>query len=270
MPLEELETTIWPAPPQTPRSPAHPSAGARPEQLQAKGHCAISFTLLSTLLVLVVVVIVFFLVLRAAYPGAQTQPVDDPAPAFLATTSVAVSAGTSGPATADGRCYHTYSNLVVNPLQQFPQNADSTAKGYVGCFLCTNGTLQCSGFLHGGHTRLIASHIHLVLGSGTGETGEGPPVINFCGSNERGLLNDGTPYPGECPDWDNEEVRIQSMTGVLSTQTSFGDLASRVRHIGREPGQYYFNFHSYGTLSQWGAADDHGMARGAVQIIRDV
>lgn len=59
---------------------------------------------------------------------------------------------------------------------------------------------------------IIATHIHVSNGGGgtNGANGEGPPVINFCGSNRPGMVDDNTPYPQE-----PESVRMSWRAGSL-------------------------------------------------------
>lgn len=64
------------------------------------------------------------------------------------------------------------------------------AKGFA---TCTNGTMTCAASVYCGKTELIATHSHLAS-NGNGTFGSGDPVINFCGSNGPGMLNDGTEH----------------------------------------------------------------------------
>ncbi|CAE8610917.1 unnamed protein product [Polarella glacialis] len=104
------------------------------------------------------------------------------------------------PAPVEEECYSLYSNMLFNNLlQSFSKNPDSNAMGYVLCTLCTSGKMSCQANVHGGLTPLIASHIH-VAKSGDGVNGSGPPVINFCGTNEQYRILDmpGAPYLEPC------------------------------------------------------------------------
>merc|ERR1712061_326324 len=99
----------------------------------------------------------------------------------------------------DDMCFNLFSSMAFNSLlQSFPNNPDSHAQGFATFKLCTNGTLVAdTALVYGGQTPLIASHIHYAT-NGNGESGSGPPVISFCGSNTPGLINAAGPYPELC------------------------------------------------------------------------
>merc|ERR1712187_1082631 len=95
-----------------------------------------------------------------------------------------------------------------------------------------------------GKTRLIASHIHLA-DNGNGATGSGDPVINFCGDNEEGFINDGTKYLSSCQPFKDGSAYMPNMPGAFVESTNKGmSLASRIMDIEQHPDKYYFNFHS--------------------------
>jgi len=168
-------------------------------------------------------------------------------------------------------CYSVFANMAYNNLVQgFPNNPDSHAYGYAFCTLCTNGTMSCDANVYGGRTKLIASHIHMAT-DGDGKNGSGPPVLNFCGSNAAGLINDGTMYLEECPEYMNGAALIANMTGNFVTGNNAGwTLAERVRDIGTRPQSYYLNFHSIASWTHWQLENKGpvGMCRGEMQLSR--
>jgi len=163
------------------------------------------------------------------------------------------------------KCYNFYSQLNTNPLQKYTNNPDSEAFGFATCKLCTNGTMYCTSLLHGGRSDLIASHIHLAEGpNADGTKSEGPPVINFCGSNSQGLILDGIDYTGPCEQWKNGAAHNRDMAGVLVPNFNRGmTAAQRVEDIVKRPNMYYFNFHSLASWNHW-YPTPHGMARGVL------
>jgi len=168
------------------------------------------------------------------------------------------------------KCYNLYSQLKVNPLQAYPSNPDSSAFGFATCKLCTNGTMSCTSLLYGGKTELIAAHIHLAMGTGSadGSTGEGPPVINFCGKSAKGLISDGIEYPQECKSWDQHgAAHNPGMPGVLIPNFNRGmTVAQRVQDVARRPGMYYFNYHSLASWAHW-YPTPHGVSRGQLVLV---
>lgn len=78
--------------------------------------------------------------------------------------------------------------------------------------------------LNNGKSMLIATHIHLAPGGTNGANGEGPPMINFCGSNKAGMINDGTPYP---------EERVGNLSVVSSWWRSMEGVAQEERSRSR-------------------------------------
>merc|ERR1711865_653736 len=141
-----------------------------------------------------------------------------------------------------------YNNL----MQSFPNNPDSMAKGFSTCTLCTNGTMTCNANVYGGKTELVASHIHLAS-DGNGTSGSGDPVINFCGSNGGGMINDHTDYMNECAKYSSTSNSLNpEMMGAKVAGTTEGQsLAALVEDIGTNPGKYYLNFHSIASWSYW-------------------
>jgi len=166
------------------------------------------------------------------------------------------------------QCFTVFANLESNLAQHFSQNPDSQAHGYVECRLCTNGTMSCDANVHGGKTPLIASHIHVAT-DGDGGSGSGPPVVNFCGSNIDGLINNGTVYLEACAQYMNGSALMTNMTGkvVQSAANAGFTLAERVFDIATNPGKYYFNFRSIASWTHWSLRrrGPTGMCRGQMQ-----
>lgn len=167
------------------------------------------------------------------------------------------------------KCYNVFANMEFNNLiQDFPSNPDSHGKGYVNCKLCTGGDMTCNANVYGGKTMLIASHIHVAT-NGNGDTGSGPPVINFCGSNEMGMILDGTAYPEGCMPYKAGDALEGHMKGVFveGAPNAGFTLAQRVQDIGEHPGKYYFNFHSIASWTHWQIENKGpvGMCRGQLQ-----
>jgi len=168
-------------------------------------------------------------------------------------------------------CFHVFSDLAMNSLlQNYPGNPDSKATGYADCTLCTNGTMTCSAMVFSGRTHLIASHIHYAV-DGDGDMGEGLPVINFCGDNSAGFINDGTGYPSPCSNYEDGVADMQNMHGVLVQNTNdMFTLSSRIKDIAKNPTKYYFNFHSVASWTYWshqGSGKPIGMARGNLALL---
>merc|ERR1719323_1758252 len=125
--------------------------------------------------------------------------------------------------------------------------------------------MTCNANVYGGKTMLIASHIHVAT-NGDGDTGSGPPVINFCGSNEMGMILDGTKYPEDCmPNKAGDSLNANMKGAFLEGASNAGfTLAQRVQDIGENPGKYYFNFHSIASWTHWQIENKGpvGMCRG--------
>ena len=97
--------------------------------------------------------------------------------------------------------------------------------------------------------------------------GNGPPVVNFCGSNKKGMINDGTPYEEECMPYMNGNSVNTNMKGVQVAGTTNGEsIYDLVTDIGTYPEKYYLNFHSLASWSHWlgHGGDPMGMCRGVL------
>lgn len=184
------------------------------------------------------------------------------------TTTTSRLRGWYATTTVDARCYAFVSNMRLNPLQVYEGNPDSEATGVATLRLCTNGTLEATAFVHNGRSKVIATHIHMASGAGgTGDDGEGPPMINFCGANRRGWLDHSTPYLQECAGWDQHHVaKLGDMAGALVAAFNRGmTLAERVEDIAARPHMYYFNVHTLASWKQWGRTGSaRGMCRGTL------
>lgn len=209
--------------------------------------------------------------LAASYAGSEntTAEGDSPTTATQANAD-GLQAALGSSLEGSNKCYNFYSDLKVNPLQAYPSNPDSGAFGFATCKMCTNGTMFCRALLHSGKTELIAAHVHLATGAGTtdGSTGEGPPVINFCGKNAKGFILDGIDYPRECKSWDQRGVAFNpGMPGILIPNFNRGmTVAQRVEDMARRPGMYYFNFHSLASWAHW-YPTPHGISRGQLVLV---
>jgi len=187
--------------------------------------------------------------------------------AVLILHAVTLAVGSAGG--DDVTCFSVYSQLNVNPLQAYPGNADSKAFGFATCKLCTDGAMQCTSLTHAGKSEIIAAHIHFV-GDGEGKdgaTGEGPPVINFCGKNGAGLVQDGVDYTRPCAQWDNNGVaHNEDMIGALVPGFNRGiSAAERVADIVKHPHMYYLNFHTLASWTRWHPTP-HGICRGKLEL----
>merc|ERR1712048_620433 len=152
-------------------------------------------------------------------------------------------------------------------VQNYPDNPDSQATAYADCHLCTDGMTTCEATVYRGRTQLIASHIHLAT-DGDGMSGSGPPVINFCGDNRPGFIDDGTMYRSECSPYKDGQAYMASMQGALVTKFNEGmTIADRVKDIAANPDHYYFNFHSVASWMYWQnhGGEPVGMCRGKMQ-----
>ena len=164
------------------------------------------------------------------------------------------------------RCYNLYSYMKYNNLMQaYANSPDDHANGYATFTLCTDGTLTADANVWGGRMNLIASHVHKCNDGKTGEDCSGPPVINFCGSNDMGMITDAGHYVDECMPYNSNGNSVNTgMTGNMSdgVEMSISDL---VDDIGNYPDNYYMNFHSIASWSYWQSHGDGGpvgMCRG--------
>ena len=164
------------------------------------------------------------------------------------------------------RCYNLYSYMKYNNLMQaYANSPDDHANGYATFTLCTDGTLTADANVWGGRMDLIASHVHKCNDGKTGEDCSGPPVINFCGSNDMGMITDAGHYVDECMPYNSNGNSVNTgMTGNMSdgVEMSISDL---VDDIGNYPDKYYMNFHSIASWSYWQSHGDGGpvgMCRG--------
>merc|ERR1712157_217494 len=173
----------------------------------------------------------------------------------------------------DDMCFSLFSSMAYNNLlQSFPNNPDSQAQGFATFKLCTNGTLITdTALVYGGQSPLIASRIHRAQ-NGDGENGSGPPVISFCGSNTRGLINAAGPYPEPCAPYMGGSSNNAHMMGYFIPGENEGtSLSQRVLDIAANPGKYYFNFHSIASWAYWSAQNPSnpqpvGMCRGVMHL----
>jgi len=152
-----------------------------------------------------------------------------------------------------------------NLLQAYDNNPDDQAKGFATCKLCTDGRMTCDAHVYGGKTTLIASHIHKAKDN-DGVNGEGPPVVNFCGTNAPGLLNAPGDYHEECEPYnDNSSSVNNNMRGIKSAGVD-ESIYELVSDIGLYPERYYLNFHSIASWSYWLANGGmpKGMCRGVM------
>lgn len=170
------------------------------------------------------------------------------------------------------KCYSMYSQLAMNELQIYAGNPDSKASGYASFTLCTNGTMSGTALVFGGVSEIIATHIHHCQGGDTPQTRtadlcEGPPVINFCGSNVAGLIADGVPYPEACAPYSSARAsRTSGMRGVLIPgENKDMTVADRVLDIVHNPQSYFFNVHTLASFNQWYPAVK-GACRGPMQL----
>jgi len=204
--------------------------------------------------------------------AAAPTPAPAAAPAAgLTTAPPARTSGRSGDPVVNAtghKCYKFFARLNVNPLQQYKNNPDSEALGFATCQLCTDGRMNCSSLLHSGKSRLIASHIHMASGddSNSGVSGEGPPVINFGGDNQKGMIDDQIQYPQVCQQWVNDAAENRDVPGVLVPHFNRGVTAKeRVEAIAATPGRYYFNFHTLASWTKW-YPHPQGIARGVLVL----
>jgi len=197
-------------------------------------------------------------------PAAPTAP---PAATPLTTAPAAPPAANASDSQEQNTCYNLYSSMTVNPLQLYKDSPDSAVFGFGNCKLCTNGTMHCTTLLHSGKSELIASHIHVANNGKDGNSGEGPPVINFCGNDGTGFIRDGTPYTQTCAVWDGNGAAVnRNVPGALVANFNKGmTLAERVRDIGKRPHMYYLNYHSLASWTRWYPTPT-GIARGRLEL----
>ena len=165
------------------------------------------------------------------------------------------------------RCYNLVSDMKYNNLMQaYANSPDDLSRQWIYYFtLCTDGTLTADANVYGGRMDLIASHVHKCNDGKTGEDCSGPPVINFCGSNDMGMITDAGHYIDECMPYNSNGNSVNTgMTGNMSdgVEMSISDL---VDDIGNYPDKYYMNFHSIASWSYWQSHGDGGpvgMCRG--------
>jgi len=165
------------------------------------------------------------------------------------------------------RCYNLVSDMKYNNLMQaYANSPDDLSRQWIYYFtLCTDGTLTADANVWGGRMDLIASHVHKCNDGKTGEDCSGPPVINFCGSNDMGMITDAGHYIDECMPYNSNGNSVNTgMTGNMSdgVEMSISDL---VDDIGNYPDKYYMNFHSIASWSYWQSHGDGGpvgMCRG--------
>jgi len=165
------------------------------------------------------------------------------------------------------RCYNLVSDMKYNNLMQaYANSPDDLSRQWIYYFtLCTDGTLTADANVWGGRMDLIASHVHKCNDGKTGEDCSGPPVINFCGSNDMGMITGAGHYVDECMPYNSNGNSVNTgMTGNMSDGVvmSISDL---VDDIGNYPDKYYMNFHSIASWSYWqshGDGDPEGMCRG--------
>jgi hypothetical protein len=143
---------------------------------------------------------------------------------------------TIDPVATEKECFNLYSAMEHNALQSYSGSPDRDAKGFTTCKLCTDGEIKCDALVYGGKSPLIASHIHR-SSTGDGSTGEGAPVLSFCGDNTNGLINLKTDYPRACSAYDSSKSNNPGMKGVflLSDENKGLSVADRVRDIGQNP-----------------------------------
>jgi hypothetical protein len=175
------------------------------------------------------------------------------------------------------QCTAMYSNAETNEvLKAGPKNADAGAIASVTCMMCSDSvstaSASCTTTVFAATTPLIAAHIHEVPTSSTNADGNGPPVVNFCGSNYLGAggIDDGTLYTQECAATNAQSVSLSlNQTGVIVAGTTNGmTLVELVDKIVADPSKYYFNIHSAATFAYWKSAGKGplGMARGPMML----
>lgn len=279
----EAETAVWPAAAHLwPAGPAGPARGALQLPLPAVAHVARkperrrtpllavgAFAVLAALLVgayLIVSTTILIQCLTTALRRAWPAPGAPPTPDAPATASLGSN---------ESGCYDFHATLNVHPLQVHSGNADSSVWGYAQLTLCTNGTMLSSSVLFDGRTQIVATHIHLTSTAngrdGDAAVGEGPPVINFCGSNNMGLADDGTPYPQHCDQWDSQSAATnKDVPGVLVHATNAQvTTAERIAGIVAKPHSYYFLVETMASITHW-TPQQHGACRGPLELVGSI
>eukprot|EP00122_Pirum_gemmata_P021233 Pgem_evm1s19794 len=164
------------------------------------------------------------------------------------------------------KCYKFTSDMMNNLKPMHPNSPDAMAMGKAQMTLCTDGYMYADTEAKNGKTELIAMHIHLAS-NGNGKTGSGEPVINFCGTNEDGLIMDGTDYLDLCMPWDkNQQSNTMHAQGkaVHKVIMKMGMTTEElVNDIYNNTGKYYLNMHSIGSWMEWNK-QPKGVARGVV------
>jgi len=168
-------------------------------------------------------------------------------------------------------CRSFNSDLSMNQLQQYDGNPEAETRGSVDIFMCTNGTVTASLVLHDGRSELIATLIHHCSGGSTPQkrTGvmcTGPPVVNFCGHDAVGLIDDGTSYTGLCSGYDIGTGISNNLGMPGKLVPSLGlTVMGLVTDMIENPNSYYFNVHSLASYNQW-HPDFRGVCRGVIEL----
>ena len=179
------------------------------------------------------------------------------------------------------KCYDFSVNMKFNSLLQDyivdgTHSPDENAHGTATLTLCTDGKKLTSTAMvmeMGVTSTLIASHLHKCpypdrkVGIGCGN---GPPVINFCGKNGDGMINEPGMYPEECMPYNKLKGMSvnKNMTGVMSDGVDMS-IEKLVNDIGENPDHYYMNFHLDQSWLYWNAYGDGspvGMCRGPLSL----
>jgi hypothetical protein len=221
-------------------------------------------------------------------PGAPTPSPSTPSPTTPPTMTAALTTNSLASTT-----------FIPNANGLNKERFDDAAKatGSLTCEVRTDSALTCSLSVTGGGSELIATHIHKCSGEDAngldGATCSGPPVVNFCGSNDvaspPGPIDDKTKYPVEC---DNSDAYLDAEDGVSTTNAVNGwivgqsSVARKVAVAGQyegtaqdlyadivaNPTRYYFNVHSKASWMYWQAnavgknkGQPVGMIRGVLQ-----
>lgn len=153
-------------------------------------------------------------------------------------------------------CRRFSSVLVMNQGQQYSGNAEADIHGFAEMTLCTNGIMKATLQVDGGHSEIIATHIHHCESGDSHQTRTavfctGPPVVNFCGNNAASLIADGAKYSVACSGYNSTDTSITEDVqgtfipnwGILMTE--------RVKDIFANPDMYYFNLHSLADFTHW-------------------
>mmetsp|Transcript_143567 Transcript_143567/g.357775 ORF Transcript_143567/g.357775 Transcript_143567/m.357775 type:complete len:518 (-) Transcript_143567:78-1631(-) len=157
----------------------------------------------------------------------------------------------------EATCHSFHADMIMNQLQQYEGNPEPSMQGTVELTLCTNGTLLGTMLVQDGLSEVIATHIHQCEGGTSPQTRtavlcSGPPVINFCGNNVLGLIDDGVKYSQFCSPYDaNGASFTQDMEGMLVPRADGMTVADRVRDIAARPEMYYFNVHTVASYNHW-------------------